>query len=75
MRRHLVLSLQRAKKGDIDIIHLHDAVMAEHIFKGVLKSPVPIVMTLHVPAEDKGSFKRWNGSPQFFFLRIFCPDQ
>jgi glycosyltransferase involved in cell wall biosynthesis len=23
---------------------------------------VPIVMTLHVPAEDSGSFKRWNGS-------------
>ncbi|UCE64184.1 MAG: glycosyltransferase family 4 protein [Nitrospirota bacterium] len=62
MRRHLVLSLQRAKKGDIDIIHMHDAVMAEYIFKGVIKSPVPLVMTLHVPAEEKGAFKRWNES-------------
>ncbi len=62
MRRHLSLSLQRAKKGDIDIIHMHDAIMVEHIFKGVFKSPVPIVMTLHVPAEDKGPFKQWNES-------------
>lgn len=62
MRRHLDLSLQRAKKGDIDIIHVHDANMAEFIYKGVFKSPVPIVMTLHVPAEDKGAFKRWNES-------------
>ena len=62
MRRHLVMSLQRAKKGDIDIIHMHDAFMGEYIFKRVVKSPVPIVMTLHVPAQDKGSFKRWNES-------------
>ncbi len=61
-RRHLIKSLQRAKKGDIDIIHMHDAVMVEYIFKGVLKNPVPIVMTLHVPAQDQGSFKRWNES-------------
>jgi glycosyltransferase involved in cell wall biosynthesis len=61
-RRHLILSLQRAKKGDIDIIHIHDAVMVEYIFRGVFKSPVPIVMTLHVPAEDKGPFKRWTKS-------------
>ena len=62
MRRHLALSLQRAKMGDIDIIHMHDAAMAEYIFRGVFQSPVPIVMTLHVPAEDKGTFKQWNES-------------
>jgi len=62
MHKHLSMSLQRAKEGDIDIIHMHDAVMVEYIFKGVFKSPVPIVMTLHVPAEDKGPFKRWNES-------------
>jgi glycosyltransferase involved in cell wall biosynthesis len=73
MRRHLVLSLQRAKMGDIDIIHLHDAVMAEYIFKGVLKRPVPIVMTLHVPAEDKGPFKRWNGSLNSSSPAYFVP--
>ena len=60
MRKHLSLSLKRAKKGDIDIIHMHDAVMLEYIFKGVVKCPVPIVMTLHVPAEEEGSFKLWN---------------
>jgi hypothetical protein len=62
MRKHLLLSLQRAQQGDIDIIHMHDAVMAEYIFTGVFKSPVPVVMTLHVPGEDKGSFKLWNES-------------
>ncbi|MGA1865487.1 MAG: glycosyltransferase family 4 protein [bacterium] len=62
MRQHLLMSLQRAKGGDIDIIHMHDAIMVEYIFKGVFKSPVPIVMTLHVPAEDKGQFKRWSNS-------------
>ncbi len=62
MRKHLILSLERAKKDDIDIIHMHDAIMVEYIFKGVFKSPVPIVMTLHVPAEEKGQFKRWNES-------------
>ncbi len=62
MHKHLVLSLERAKQGDIDIIHMHDAIMVEYIFKGVVKSPVPIVMTLHVPAAEKVSFKRWNES-------------
>ena len=62
MFKHLAMSLQRAKKGDIDIIHIHDSIMAEYIFKGVSKLSVPIVMTLHVPAEEKGQFKRWNES-------------
>lgn len=60
MDRHLALSLQRAQRGDIDIIHMHDADMAEYIFKGVWQTPVPIVMTLHVPADDHGGFTRWN---------------
>ena len=59
-RRHLVMALQRARRGDVDIIHMHDAHMMETIFKGVVECPVPIVMTLHVPANEKGSFKRWN---------------
>ena len=60
MEKHLALSLERAVEGDIDIIHMHDAVMLEFIFRGVLKSPVPIVMTLHVPAGEEGAFKQWN---------------
>lgn len=62
MRRHLILSLQRAKKGDIDIIHVHDANMAKYVYEGVFENPIPIVMTLHVPAEDKGPFNLWNKS-------------
>ena len=60
MLRHLVLSLQRAQRGDIDVIHMHDADMAEYMFNGMCHSPVPIVMTLHVQAEDHGGFTRWN---------------
>jgi len=60
MNRHLTISLQRAQRGDIDIIHMHDADMAEYIFKGVRQTSVPIVMTLHVPADDHGGFTRWN---------------
>lgn len=73
MRRHLAMSLERAKKGDIDIIHMHDAVMVEYIFKGIFKSPVPIVMTLHVPAEDSGSLKRWNESLLSSSAAYFVP--
>lgn len=62
MHSHLALSLQRAKKNDIDIIHMHDAIMVEYIYKGVFKSPVPIVMTLHVPAAEKVAFDRWKES-------------
>jgi glycosyltransferase involved in cell wall biosynthesis len=73
MRSHLALSLKRAKKGDIDIIHMHDASMVEHVYKGIFKSPVPIVMTLHVPAEDKGPFKRWNESLDSSSNAYFVP--
>ncbi|MBN2144728.1 MAG: glycosyltransferase family 4 protein [Candidatus Aureabacteria bacterium] len=73
MNRHLLMSLQRAKKGDIDIIHMHDAVMMEYVFKGVIKSPIPIVMTLHVPAEDKGPFRRWNESLLASSAAYFVP--
>ncbi len=60
MKKHLFLSLQKATAGDIDVIHIHDAIMLEFIFNGVTKSPVPIVMTLHVPAEEEAAFKKWN---------------
>ncbi len=73
MRKHLLMSLERAKKGDIDIIHMHDSAMVEYIFKGIFKSPVPIVMTLHVPAEDKGSFQRWNESLLASSAAYFVP--
>ena len=60
MRLHLSKTLERAKKGDIDIVHLHDSAMMEYIHKGISKSHIPIVMTLHVPANEKGPFKQWS---------------
>jgi len=73
MRKHLSISLHRAKEGDIDIIHIHDAIMAEYMFKGVFERSVPIVMTLHVPAEEKGAFKRWNASLNCSSAAYFVP--
>ena len=32
---------------------MHDATMVEYIFAGIFVSPIPIVMTLHMPAEEK----------------------
>ena len=60
MRQHLVMSLQRAQRGDIDVIHMHDADMVEYMFRELCHSPIPIVMTLHVPADDHEGFTRWN---------------
>ncbi|PKL33737.1 MAG: hypothetical protein CVV45_06360 [Spirochaetae bacterium HGW-Spirochaetae-10] len=60
MKKHLLISLERAIRGDIDIIHLHDATMLEYIFRGVVTGPVPIVMTLHVPVEEEAAFRKWN---------------
>ena len=60
MGQHMASALHRAQRGDIDIVHMHDPVMMMQIFKGLLHKPAPIVMTLHVPANEKGDFKRWN---------------
>lgn len=73
MRKHLAMSLERAGRGDIDIIHLHDAVMTRHIFEGNIELPVPVVMTLHVPAEDEADFKRWNASLVTSSAAYFVP--
>ncbi len=74
MHRHLVLSLQRAQQGDIDVMHVHDADMAEYMFNGLRQSFVPIVMTLHVTAEDYVGFTRWNktlvSSSRAYFVPI-----
>ncbi|MDH5719082.1 MAG: glycosyltransferase family 4 protein [Spirochaetia bacterium] len=73
MKYHLSASLDRIKKGDIDIIHVHDAVMMEYIYKGITKSSVPIVMTLHVPAQEKGQFNKWNESLHSTSAAYFVP--
>lgn len=50
--RHLSRALSRATRGDIDVIHMHE--WAERIYEGVFRPPLPIVMTLHVPAQESG---------------------
>ena len=47
---HLSRALERAKMGDIDVIHMHE--WSEYVYNGLFSPPVPIVMTLHVPAQD-----------------------
>ena len=49
---HLGGALARARRGDIDIIHMHE--WFEHVYTGRFAPPVPIVMTLHVPGERSG---------------------
>jgi glycosyltransferase involved in cell wall biosynthesis len=49
---HLANALDRAKKGDIDVIHVHDAKTVEYISDGIFSMHLPVVMTLHVSAKD-----------------------
>ena len=49
---HLSRALERAKKGDIDIIHMHE--WFERVYSGRFNPPAPIVMTLHVPGPNSG---------------------
>ncbi len=49
---HLSRALDRAKMGDIDVIHTHDAKTLEYIYDGIFNMHIPIVMTLHLPARD-----------------------
>jgi glycosyltransferase involved in cell wall biosynthesis len=49
---HLARALARARRGDIDVIHMHE--WFERVYSGRFASPVPIVMTLHVPGDRSG---------------------
>ena len=76
MNLHLSRVLKRAKMGDIDVIHMHDTKMVEYIYDGVFRTPVPIMMTLHVPARDsalEGTCQRWcnpMAKPPVYFVPI-----
>ena len=62
MNMHFSKALYRARRGDIDIIHAHDPKAVEFMYDSVFKMNVPIVMTLHVSAEDsslEGAYQRW----------------
>lgn len=52
MNMHLSRTLDRAWMGDIDVIHTHDAKAVEYIYDAVTAMQVPIVMTLHVAANN-----------------------
>ena len=63
MNMHLSRVLGRAKMGDIDVIHSHDAKAVEFIYDATFSMHVPIVMTLHVPAKQsflEGAYQRWS---------------
>jgi glycosyltransferase involved in cell wall biosynthesis len=62
MHKHLSRALGRARMGDIDVIHTHDAKAVEFIYNSVSSMHVPIVMTLHVSSKESllgGSYQRW----------------
>jgi glycosyltransferase involved in cell wall biosynthesis len=62
MLMHLSKALGRAKMGDIDIVHTHDAKAVEFMYDSALRTDMPIVMTLHVSAKDsllEGAYQRW----------------
>ncbi|TNF55650.1 glycosyltransferase family 4 protein, partial [bacterium] len=62
MSMHLSRVLDRAKMGDIDVIHTHDAKAVEFIYNSVSSMQVPIVMTLHVSSKESllgGVYQRW----------------
>ena len=59
---HYSNALYRAGVGDIDIIHTHDAKAVEFMYNSVFNMHIPIVMTLHISAEDSslgGAYQRW----------------
>jgi glycosyltransferase involved in cell wall biosynthesis len=59
---HLSRALDRAKMGDIDVIHMHDAKAVEFFYDSLLEMQIPSVFTLHVQAEDsmlQGASQRW----------------
>ncbi len=62
MNMHLSRALFRAMGGDIDVIHMHDADAVEFIYDYAFNLNVPVVMTLHVSANEsklQGAYQRW----------------
>ena len=71
---HLLKALERAKRGDIDVIQMHG--WLDYIYYGVFNPTLPIVMTLHVPAKDswirKDQYQQLNimQNPSMYFVAI-----
>ena len=52
IKRHLSGALDRAARGDVDVIHMHEWV--DYVYRASFSPPAPIVMTLHVRAPESG---------------------
>lgn len=50
--RHLAMALARARKGDIDVVHMHE--WFEYVWDGRFAPGLPIVTTLHVSGLHSG---------------------
>ncbi len=62
LANHLALAFERANRGDIDVIHLHDADAVEFFYNRKALMRIPMVLTLHVAAEASGladSYRHW----------------
>jgi len=71
---HFSNALYRSGMGDIDIIHTHDAKAVEFMYDSVFRMHIPIVMTLHISAEDSslgGDYQRWC-SPLLSSPLVYC---
>jgi len=71
---HLSNALYRVGIGDIDIIHTHDAKAVEFMYDSVFRMHIPIVMTLHISAEDSslgGAYQRWC-NPLLSSPMVYC---
>src|ERR1700737_1833900 len=53
--RHLANALTRARRGDIDVVHMHE--WFEYVWDGRFNPGLPIVTTLHVPGLHSGIAK------------------
>ena len=71
---HFSSALYRARMGDIDIIHTHDAKAVEFMYDSVFNMGIPMVMTLHVSTKDSllgGAYQRWC-NPLLSSPLVYC---
>jgi len=71
---HLTRAMERAKRGDVDIVQMHG--WLDYIYRGLINMSLPIVMTLHVPAKNgwikKSHYQHLNAmqNPSMHFVAI-----
>ncbi len=62
---HLSRALERARRGDVDIVHMHE--WFERVCLGTFDPHRPVVMTLHVPAAHSGVAEFRERNPHAVF--------